>query len=58
MAIADWIREATERRRQKLRREGYRQGYADSEAGRPHRYLADSEHKPPPPPDAESGQST
>ena len=39
MAIADWIREANERRRERWRREamqiGYRMGYADSQAGKP-----------------------
>lgn len=35
MAIADWIREAHERWRERLRREGYLQGYADAEAGKP-----------------------
>ena len=39
MAIADWIREATERRRERWRREGYLQGYAkgyaDADAGKP-----------------------
>ena len=35
MAIADWIREATERRRERWRREAYMQGYADADAGKP-----------------------
>ena len=39
MAIADWIREATERRRERWRREamliGYKMGYADADAGKP-----------------------
>ena len=37
MAIADWIREATERRRQRLRREGYDMGYDDRDQGKPRR---------------------
>jgi hypothetical protein len=43
MAIADWIKEATKRRRQRRRRkaylsgfrEGYNLGYADAKAGLP-----------------------
>ena len=35
MAIADWIREATERRRQRLRREAYMMGYEDATKGKP-----------------------
>ena len=35
MPIGDWIREAHERWRERLRREGYLQGYADAEAGKP-----------------------
>ena len=57
MPIGDWIREANERRRRKLRQEGYELGYADREAGKPHRYLADSEHKPQPPRENEPGKS-
>jgi len=37
MAIADWIREATERRRQRLRDEGYDMGYDDRDQGKPRR---------------------
>ena len=37
MAIADWIREATEKRRQRLRREGYDMGYDDRDQGKPRR---------------------
>ena len=37
MAIADWIREATERRRQRLRDEGYDMGYDDGAEGKPRR---------------------
>ncbi len=43
MAIADWIREATERRRQRIREEGraegraegYKMGYDDAQRGKP-----------------------
>ena len=35
MAIADWIREATEMRRRRLRREAYLMGYEDGAKGRP-----------------------
>ena len=41
MAIADWIREATERRRQRLRREGYDMGYDDRDQGKPRRPTTD-----------------
>ena len=41
MAIADWIREATERRRQRLRAEGYRMGYEDAQQGKPCRPPTD-----------------
>ena len=37
MAIADWIREATEKRRQRLRDEGYDMGYDDRDQGKPRR---------------------
>ena len=56
MAIADWIREANERRRQKLRREGYEQGYADREAGKPRHYPGTA-NNPPQPKDNEPGRS-
>ena len=35
MSLGDWIREATERRRQRLRDEGYRRGYEDGVEGKP-----------------------
>ena len=39
MAIADWIREATEKRKQRItseaRREGYMMGYEDRDKGKP-----------------------
>ena len=57
MAIADWIREATERRRERWRREAYARGYADSQAGKPPNPPGDSESKAGEPPrDAESGK--
>ena len=37
MPIGDWIREANERRRQRLREEGYRKGYEDAQQGKPPR---------------------
>ena len=50
MAIADWVREATERRRQRLRREGrikglsegYLMGYDDADKGRPRGFSLDA----------------
>ena len=60
MAIADWIREATQRRREKLRREGYLQGYAkgyaDADAGKPPNPPSISDDKPQGMRDAESGK--
>ena len=60
MAIADWIREATERRRERWRREamqiGYQMGYADSQAGKPPTPPGDSESKAEGPRDDESGK--
>ena len=57
MAIADWIREATEKRRQRIleqgraegrdegrdegRAEGYREGYDDAQQGKPRRVPND-----------------
>ena len=40
MAIADWIREATERRRQRILKEAYDMGYDDADKGRPRRPLS------------------
>ena len=37
MAIADWIRDANEKRRQRLRDEGYDIGYDDGSKGKPRR---------------------
>ena len=49
MAIADWIREATERRRKRLReegrREGYERGYEDAQMGKPKNPLDDDPGK-------------
>jgi hypothetical protein len=49
MAIADWIREATERRRKRLReegrREGYERGYEDAQKGKPKELLGDEPGK-------------
>ena len=52
MAIADWIREATERRRERLRDEGrregrreaeaYNMGYDDADKGRPFGFSLDA----------------
>ena len=50
MAIADWIREATERRRERWRREalqiGYQMGYADRDAGKPPNPPGGADDKP------------
>lgn len=42
MAIADWIREATERRRQRILREAYDMGYDDADKGRPFGFSLDA----------------
>lgn len=59
MAIADWIRDATERRRERLRREGYErgyeEGYTDRDAGKPRR-RAGSENNQDEPRDNEPGK--
>lgn len=44
MPIGDWIREANERRRQRLRQEGYLRGYEDAQQGRPPRPPGTSEN--------------
>ena len=56
MPIGDWIREANERRREKLRQESYKQGYADAQAGKPPRYPGTA-NNPPQPKDNEPGRS-
>ena len=56
MAIADWIREATERRRERWRREAYMQGYADADAGKPPNPPGGSEDKARGPRDNEPGK--
>ena len=45
MAIADWIREATARRRERLIRQAYEQGYADAQQGKPKRPPGDDPGK-------------
>ena len=59
MPIGDWIREANERRRERLRREGmqigYKMGYADSQAGKPPSPPSVSDDKPQESRDNESG---
>ena len=42
MAIADWIREATERRRQRILKEAYDMGYEDADKGRPRGFSLDA----------------
>jgi hypothetical protein len=61
MAIADWIREATERRRQRIRAEaiaegkaegiaqGYRRGYEDAIHGKPPEVPLEQTDQPPSP---------
>ena len=48
MAIADWIREATEKRRQRIRAEGYRRGYQDASQGKPPEVPSDRTGQTPP----------
>ena len=59
MAIADWIREAAERRRERWRREsferGYEEGYADRDAGKPRRVSSENNPREPESRDDESG---
>lgn len=57
MAIADWIREATEKRREKLRQESYKLGYSDRDAGKPSRYPDNTADNPQEQRDNESGRS-
>ena len=57
MPIGDWIREANEKRREKLRQEGYKLGYADRHAGKPSRYPDDTTDKPQEPRESETGRS-
>ena len=42
MAIADWIRDATERRRQRILREAYNMDYDDADKGRPFGFSLDA----------------
>ena len=37
-ALAEWIREATKKRRERLLEQGYREGYADAQQGKPPRF--------------------
>ena len=59
MPIGDWIREANERRRERLRREGfergYEEGYADRDAGKPRRVGSEDKAQEPESRDNESG---
>ena len=48
MPIGDWIREANERRRQRIRAEGYRQGYEDATSGKPPEVPLEQAGQPPP----------
>lgn len=57
MPIGDWIREANEKRRRKLRQEGYNLGYDDSQAGKPRRDLENTADKPQEQRDNETGRS-
>ena len=45
MPIGDWIREANERRRERLRREGYLRGYADAQEGKPPQWPSGDSQK-------------
>ena len=60
MPIGDWIREAHERWRERLRREGmligYKMGYADADAGKPPNPPSISDDKPQGTRDDESGK--
>lgn len=57
MPIGDWIREANEKRRQKLRQEGYNLGYDDRDAGKPRRNLENTADKPEKQRDGDPGRS-
>ena len=61
MPIGDWIREANEKRREKLRQEGfdrgYVEGYADRDSGKPSRYPENTADKPQEPRENETGRS-
>ncbi len=43
MSMADWIREQTRKRRERLLRQGYDLGYSDAQAGKPPRPPGDSD---------------
>ena len=57
MPIGDWIREANEKRRRKLRQEGYNLGYDDRDAGKPRRDLENTADKPEKQRDGDPGRS-
>ncbi len=46
MAIADWIRERTEKRKESLLAQGYSLGYEDGTKGKARRFPADASDKP------------
>ena len=46
MAIADWIRERTEKRKENLLAQGYSLGYEDRDKGKARRFPADAPDKP------------
>lgn len=48
MPIGDWIREANERRRRRLRDEGYRLGYQDAVQGKPPEVPLEQTDRTPP----------
>ena len=45
MAIADWIRERTEKRKESLLAQGYSLGYEDGAKGKARRFSADAPDK-------------
>ena len=45
MSMADWIREQTRKRRERLLRQGYDLGYSDAQAGKPPRPPVDSDRQ-------------
>jgi hypothetical protein len=44
-SVADWIRGATERRRERWRRESYLRGYADAQEGKPPQWPSGDSQK-------------
>ena len=61
MAIADWIRDATEKRRRQIEQEaydrGYVAGYDDRDSGKPRRRPGNTPNNPQQPDDKEPGRS-